>query len=200
MIKKTTLFTAFALAAVTFLISCEKDETSPKSGKVIEINASAYNAWTYFSFDEDTVVNITNYTTSTDWDIAFHRSDVRVNCGQAGPGQGGSYNMGKINFNSVTEAPADRYSLNTTINILESYTMPPVYVTAPGDTLVSKWMTITTSNTAPPTYNYSDNIYVIRTAKGKYAKIWLTNYFNKQSQSGHITMKYVYQASGSRQS
>ena len=198
MIKKTTI-ALLAFATFAFLISCEKDETTSQSGKVIEINASAYNAWTYFSFDEDTVVSITDYTTSTDWDIAFHRSDVRVNCGQAGPGQGGSYNMGKINFNSVTEAPADGYTLNTTIQILESYTMPPTYITVPGDTLVSKWMTITTSNTAPPTYNYSDNIYVIRTAKGKYAKIWLTNYFNKQSQSGHITMKYVYQANGSRQ-
>ncbi len=198
MIKKTTI-ALLAFATFAFLISCEKDETTSQSGKVIEINASAYNAWTYFSFDEDTVVSITDYTTSTNWDIAFHRSDVRVNCGQAGPGQGGSYNMGKVNFNSVTEAPADGYSLNTTIQILESYTMPPTYVTVPGDTLVSKWMTITTSNTAPPTYNYSDNIYVIRTAKGKYAKIWLTNYFNSQSQSGHITMKYAYQANGSRQ-
>lgn len=197
MIKKTTI-ALLAFATFAFLISCEKDETTSQSGKVIEINASAYNAWTYFSFDEDTVVSITDYTTSTDWDIASHRSDVRVNCGQAGPGQGGSYNMGKVNFNSVTEAPADGYSLNTTINILESYTMPPTYVTAHGDTLVSKWMTITTSNTAPPTYNYSDNIYVIRTAKGKYAKIWLTNYFNSQSQSGHITMKYAYQANGNR--
>jgi hypothetical protein len=199
MTKKTTLFTAFALATFAFLVSCEKDETSPLSGKVIEINASAYDSWTYFSFDEDTVVSIADYTNSNDWDIAFHRSDVRVNCGQAGPGQGGSYNAGKVNFSSVTEAPADGYSLNTTISILESYTMPPVYVTVPGDTLVSKWLTITTSNTAPPTYSYSDNIYVIRTAKGKYAKVWLQSYFNSQSQSGHITIKYVYQANGSRQ-
>ncbi len=198
MIKKTTI-ALLAFATFAFLISCEKDETTSQNGKVIEINASAYNAWTYFSFDEDTVVSINDYATSTDWDIAFHRSDIRVNCGQSGPGLGGSYNMGKVNFNSVTETPADGYSLNTTIQILESYTMPPTYVTVPGDTLVSKWMTITTSNTAPPTYNYSDNIYVIRTAKGKYAKIWLSNYFNSQSQSGHITMKYAYHAKGNRQ-
>jgi hypothetical protein len=197
MIKKTTIallaFTMFA-----FLISCENDETTSQSGKVIEINASAYNAWTYFSFEEDTVVSIDDYTTSTDWDIAFHRSDIRVNCGQSGPGQGGSYNAGKVNFSSITEAPADGYSLNTTIQILESYTMPPVYVTVPGDTLVSKWLKIIT-DVAPPTYEYSDNIYIIRTAKGKYAKVWLSNYFNSNAKSGYITMKYQYQTNGSRQ-
>lgn len=198
MIKKTTI-ALLAFATFAFLASCEKDETTSQSGKVIEINASAYNAWTYFSFDEDTVVSINDYTTSTDWDIAFHRSDIRVNCGQSGSGLGGSYNMGKVNFSSVVEAPADGYSLNTTINILESYTIPPVYVTVPGDTLVSKWLTITTSNTAPPSYIYNDNIYIIRTAKGKYAKIWLSNYFNSNAKSGYITMKYQYQPNGSRQ-
>ncbi len=197
MIKKITIV-LLAFATFVFLISCEKDEATSQSGKVIEINASAYNAWTYFSFEEDTVVSIDDYTTSTDWDIAFHRSDIRVNCGQSGPGQGGSYNAGKVNFNSITEAPADGYSLNTTIQILESYTMPPVYVTVPGDTLVSKWLKIITDVT-PPTYEYSDNIYIIRTANGKYAKVWLSNYFNSNAKSGYITMKYQYQPNGSRQ-
>lgn len=197
MIKKTTI-ALLVFATFAFLISCEKDETTSQSAKTITIDASAYRSWTYFSFEKDTVVSINDYTTSTDWDIAFHRSDIRVNCGQSGPGLGGSYSMGKVNFSSVAEAPAEGYSLNTTINILESYTMPPVYITVPGDTLVSKWLKIVT-DVAPPTYEYSDNIYIIRTANGKYAKIWLSNYFNSNSKSGYITMKYQYQPNGSRQ-
>lgn len=195
---KKPFIAVLAFATFSFFISCEKDETTSQSGKTITINATSYNSWKYFSFEEDTLINIDDFSTSTKWDIAFHRSDIRVNCGQSGPGLGGSYNMGKVDFNSVKEAPADGYSLNTTISILESYTMPPVYVTVPGDTLVSKWLKIIT-DVAPPTYEYSDNIYIIKTANGKYAKIWLNNYFNSEAKGGHVTMKYQYQTNGSRQ-
>lgn len=199
--KKLLLIIAVALGAMAFFASCESDDNStptPKS-KTVVIDATAYDTWTYFSFDADTIIAVSNFLTSTQWDIAFHRSDVRVNCGQSGPGNGGAFSFGKVGFESVFEAPADGYSLNTTINILESYKMPPVYITVPGDTLVSKWMTIVTSNTSAPTYLYSDNIYAIRTASGKYAKVWLKDYFNDLGKSGHITMTYKYQPSGSRE-
>lgn len=196
MIKRSAL-AILAIASLSAIISCDKDDSPTQSGKTITIDASAYSTWKYFSFEEDTVVSITDFSTSTNWDIAFHRSDIRVNSGQSGPGNGGSYDMGKVDFNSVTEAPADGYSLNTTISILESYTMPPVYVQTPGDTLVSKWLKIVT-DIVPPTYQYSDNIYIIRTAKGKYAKIWLKDYFSNDAKSGHVTMKYVFQSNGTR--
>ncbi|MBN1989877.1 MAG: HmuY family protein [Bacteroidales bacterium] len=196
MIKRSAL-AILAIASLSVFVSCDKDDTPTQAGKTITIDASAYGSWKYFSFEEDTVVSITDFSTSTSWDIAFHRSDIRVNSGLSGPGDGGSYSMGKVDFNSVTEAPADGYSLNTTISILESYTMPPVYVQTPGDTLVSKWLKIVT-DVAPPTYEYSDNIYIIRTANGKYAKIWLKEYFSKDAKSGHVTMKYVFQSNGTR--
>jgi len=199
MIKGKFLIMSVVLGAMAFFVACESDDDSSTPASEIVIDASAYDSWTYFSFDADTVVSIDNFSTSTVWDIAFHRSDIRVNCGQSGPGLGGSYCYGAIDYNSVNEAPSDGYSLNTTINILESYTMPPVYVTVPGDTLVSKWLTIVTSNTAAPTYTFSDNIYAIRTASGKYAKIWLKDYFNEQGKGGYITMKYQYQPNGSRE-
>ncbi|MGE0077969.1 MAG: HmuY family protein [Bacteroidales bacterium] len=198
MIKKTFSVLVFALGAMALLTSCDKDDSTSPEGKTITIDARSYSEWKYFSFDEDTIVPIDDFSTSMNWDIAFHRSDIRVNCGQAGLGQGGSYCVGKVDFKSVTEAPADGYSLNTTISILESYIMPPTYVTVPGDTLVSKWLTIVTSNTAPPTYVFNDNIYIIRTASGKYAKVWLKDYFDENSTGGYVQMMYSYQSDGSR--
>ncbi len=197
MTRKSILTMFVALGAMSFFTSCESDDDSPSVASEIVIDASAYDKWAYFSFEADTVVSIDDFSTSTGWDIAFHRSDIRVNCGQAGPGLGGSYSCGKVGFDSVLEAPADGYSLNTTIKILEKFVMPPVYAEVPGDTLVAKWMTLDVSNDGERTYNYSDNIYVIRTAEGKYAKIWLKNYFD-ETKSGYITMKYSYQPSGSR--
>lgn len=199
--KKNLFISMVALVSAALSISsCQKDESSvtPTVGSVVTLNASAYDKWVYFSFETGTEVAITDFANSTDWDIAFHRGDIRVNCGQSGIGQGGSYNAGKVNFASVKEAPQSGYSLNTTIQILEVYALPLVYVTVPGDTLVAKWLTVVTSNSGPPTYTFSDNIYVIRTAKGKYAKVWLKDYFNDAAKGGYITMKYAYQKDGSR--
>lgn len=199
--KKNLFVSVVALmSAAVFISSCQKDDSSvtPSVGSVVTLNASAYDKWVYFSFETGAEVAITDFKNSTDWDIAFHRGDVRVNCGAAGVGQGGSFNAGKVDFASVKEAPATGYSLNTTIKILESYTMPPVYVTVPGDTLVTKWLTVIPNTNAKPTYIPQDYIYVIRTAKGKYAKVWLKDYFNEAGTGGYITMKYAFQADGSR--
>ncbi|PIE88342.1 MAG: hypothetical protein CSA04_02390 [Bacteroidetes bacterium] len=40
-------------------------------------------------------------------------------------------------------------------------------------------------------------IFVVKTADGKYAKVWLKDYFNADGESGHVTMKYSYQPDGS---
>jgi len=201
MMKKQLIISCFALLGATvFVSSCQKDDTSitPVVGNVVTINASAFDKWTYFSFETGAEVAVANFKNSNEWDIAFHRGDIRVNCGASGIGQGGSYNAGKVPFASVTEAPVSGYSLNTTINILEVYAQPLVYVNVPGDTLVSKWITSVNSNNGPPGYLFSDDIFVIRTAKGKYAKVWLKDYYNEAALGGYITMKYAFQKDGSR--
>jgi len=207
--KKNLFISIIALVSAVLSSSCQKDDSpvtpivdssvTPTVDSSVTVNATAYDKWTYYSFETGAEVAITDFKNSTDWDIAFHRGDIRVNCGESGIGQGGSYNAGKVDLASVKEAPADGYSLNTTLSVVVSYaTMPPTYATVPADTLVSKWLTIVTSNSGPPSYTFSDNIYVIRTAKGKYAKIWLKDYFNDAAKGGYITMKYAFQKDGSR--
>ena len=200
--KKNLFISMIALvSAVLSISSCQKDDSSvtPAVGNVVTLNASAYDKWVYFSFETGAEVTITDFKNSTDWDIAFHRGDIRVNCGQSGIGQGGSYNAGKVDFASVKEAPANGYSLNTSMKIVVSYiTNPPTYSTEPADTLVSKWLTIIPNTNAKPTYTFHDYIYVVKTAKGKYAKVWLKDYFNEAGLGGYITMKYAFQKDGSR--
>ncbi|PIE87499.1 MAG: hypothetical protein CSA01_00395, partial [Bacteroidetes bacterium] len=157
-------------------------------------DARAYDKWVYFSFDKGEEVEITDFQNSMEWDIAFHRFDVRVNCGTSGPGQGGSISMGQVNFDAVKTAPTEGYSLNDSISIITeegNWTNP---VTVPGDTIVGKWLYFTGP---PPQYNITNDIYVIKTAEGKYSKIWLKDYYNDNSQSGFVTMQYFYQKDGS---
>jgi len=202
MTQKLNFLMLIILAGFLGFTSCKKEETpEPKKNELVSgtttINASAYDKWVYFSFKENKVVEISDFTNSLNWDIGFHRQNVRVNCGKSGIGQGGTYNAGKVDFSSIKEAPETGYVLNDSIKILEEFSMPPVYVKVPGDTLLAKWISITHGQSGPE-YNYSDNIYVIKTADGKYAKIWLKNYFNDESKSGYVTMKYTYQPDGSR--
>lgn len=195
-------FGLLLLGAVIFFSACEKDETEEPEQEETELvswsvtlDATAYDKWVYFSFADTQVVEINNFLTSSDWDIGFHRYDVRLNCGTSGPGQGGSYNAGQIDFESLTEAPESGYSLNDSIGIIQE-SGDWAYTNVPGDTILSSWLTFAGP---PPTYTINDNIYVIKTSDGKYAKIWLKDYYNDNSETGHVTMKYVYQPDGSRE-
>jgi len=194
--------TVMLMGIALVFTSCDKEDAlAPVNNDIITgtitIDASAYDKWVYFSFADKKEVTVTDHLTSTAWDIAFHRQDIRINCGNSGVGKGGTYNAGKVDFSSVTLAPETGYEVNTSIKILESKVMPPVYVTVPGDVLLAKWIEIVHGATGPQ-YNYSNNIYVIKTTDGKYAKIWLKDYFNNSSKSGYVTMKYNYQPDGSR--
>ncbi len=188
------------IGALLFFTSCKPDEPKPNndenaSVKTVTINAKSYSEWVYFSFSKGKVVDIENFSASMDWDIAFHRFDVRTNCGASGPGNGGTYNAGQIEFESLLVAPDEGYSLNDTISIIDEDGNWENPTNVPGDTVLATWLTF---SGPPPTYNISNNIYVVKTADGKYAKVWLKDYYNDESQTGYVTMKYFYQADGSK--
>ena len=202
--KNLLNFTTIILIALAMVFtSCDKedddDEIVNKSlvTGTVTIDAASYDKWVYFSFSDEKEITVSDFSNSTAWDIGFHRQDVRVNCGTSGIGDGGTYNAGKVDFSSIIEAPELGYALNDSINILHEFAMPFVYFTVPGDTLLAPWVNISFGQSGPE-YIYSDDIYVVKTADGKYVKIWLKDYFSDESETGHITMKYVYQPDGSR--
>ncbi|MCG8411747.1 MAG: HmuY family protein [Bacteroidales bacterium] len=196
--KPSNLFLPiFALMALA-VVACKKDDASPEKHKTIMINASSYSDWVYFSFEKDKIVQIDNFSTSLDWDLGFHRYDLRVNCGKSGKGKGGSLVSEKTDFDSILEAPTTGYSLNDSIEIYTDLSvMPPVEVKVPGDTVLAKWIT-KSFGAQGPQYKINNKMFVIKTASGKYAKIWLRDFFNNQAKAGHITMQYIYQPDGSR--
>ncbi len=195
--KKINL-SAILIAIVILLGACKKDEASTQlnpDAKTVVFDVRKYESWVYFSFEKGTEVAIDDYKNSLDWDIAFHRLNVRVNCGTAGIGKGGSINLGVVNFDDVKEAPEAGYSLNDSIKIINKPGGWLDQVVVPGDTVIAKWMHFTGP---PPKYNITNNIFVIKTASGKYAKIWLNDYYNDNSESGFVKMQYFYQEDGSR--
>jgi len=197
--KKTSLLLLTALlGSLHFFYACdENDNPILASEGQITIDASDYSTWVYFSFDEDTIIPINDFKNSRNWDLGFNRYNLRVNCGKSGPGNGGTFATGETNFANVLVAPESSYSVNDSIEVVSDISaMPPLMETVPGDTILTNWIN-RTYNDNGPVYSYSNEIFVIKTAEGKYAKIWLKDYFNDEAESGHVTMKYLYQADGS---
>lgn len=187
------------LGAVVLLSSCKKDneDFTPVNSKSFALDASAFDKWIYFSFDADTIVEVADYATSLDWDIAFHRSNVRLNCGKSGKGTGGCISLGNVSFDAVKEAPEGIYQVDTIMKLVMSNIQPMVEVDQPGNILMSKWVSMVGVGMGAPTYTVNDYVYSVRTAKGRYAKMWLNGY-TKDGKGGYITMKYTYQKDGSR--
>jgi HmuY protein len=153
------------------------------------LDARASERWTFFDFSRSSVVEI-SHQFGTDWDLAFQRHKILANGGATNPkGRGAILNLGAVAFDAVIEAPAGGYVADSIASINAE--------------------TLTTENLAiNPWYHYNflthvlrpkANVYVVRTADGKYAKMRLVSYYCDGGQaSGCFTIEYVYQGDGSR--
>jgi len=207
MLKKTLLFLLFGLITSLSFNSCTKkdDNNSVFEVKTVLITANLYDKWVYFSFDKGTTsttnYDVTDFTTKTDWDLAFHRNDVRTNSGASTTvnALGGVKDMGIVSFESVTDAPTAGYTVDASSMIVSNPNIggvPTMYTTTT-NAAFKTWLTINTA-VNPPVYTVNNNIFVVKTASGKYAKVWLKGYVNPaDSKSGYITMQYLYLSDGS---
>lgn len=186
------------------LASCKKEkEELPEQTYKTDVKSGEYTLskathkgedWIYFSFitqSEVSGIDHSNYKDLDTWDIAFNRFNVRTNSGIStnNIGQGGAYDTQSTDWASVMEAPGNNYIVDDTIQILESDTTYE-YMNSTGSVELNKWLEF---SGPPPVYTMSDHIYIVKTAKSKYAKIWLKSYHSDADESGHITFKYAYQ-------
>ncbi len=189
---------AFALAAG--FSSCDKstEEPIPGAGKEIKI-AVDFTKWNYFSFSKGDTVATASATAAadaawkdrTDWDIAFHMTDVRTNSGISGNGQGGVYYTNVADFNTVAEAPLAGYVTDTEKRILTA--MPPQYLNC-GVNSELVW-----TEKVGMGYEVTPKIFIVKTANGHYAKVYMKNIQSDpdNSMGKIITMEYFYQEDGS---
>ncbi len=217
------LFTLlFAFTAFFAFHACDDDdEPEPVVSaivKEVDIDASAYDKWVYFSFEDGELVgtsDVEEKKSGTDWDIAFHRWDVRLNCGESGSGQGGAQKMeghtAKTGWDAVVFAPETGYSTDGNISVSIGHgAQGAVYQTVPASDVITggmenpatgekpgSWMNFKHLGGGQREYEITNQIFVIKTAEGKYVKVWLKQYLNAENEGGHITMKYAYQADGS---
>jgi hypothetical protein len=140
------------------------------------IDASSSDEWRFFDFSQGSTITP---RTPLDWDLAFKRFHIIANGGAGFSGRGGIANLGEVVFESVREAPANGY----------------VESTARADSAnaaTAHWYKYSfTSHLLKP----KPDVWVVRTADGRYARMRILSYYCPGAQPGCITFEYVYQGS-----
>jgi hypothetical protein len=180
----------------------------PRDGLFV-YDCSSYTDWHFFSFDAGGIIGKCDAADSThcdawrrrtDWDLAFHRQNLKTNSGASGMGQGGilKYSQETFDFDAVTEAPEDGYLTDVPDSVIYDMSQMAAgkigYVPAGLAQPVKEWATLTDMMNG--IWTYAQTVFVVRTARGKYAKIYLKNFKSDIGVSGTVTMQYVYQSDG----
>ena len=145
-----------------------------------------YNQFAFYDLRDSTIVLHSDAesradSTSTEWDIAFRSTDVIVNGGSNGPGEGAAY-MAESAFQEVTEVATDSLA-NDSVEDWYTYNANGNHIVrpTPGRTIV------------------------VRTADGEsYAKIRILSYYEgapdnpaeSDAESRYYTFEYVIQDDG----
>lgn len=151
----------------------------------ITVDARAREKWQYVRFSAGGVVAVAG-SVLPDWDVAFRRFQVVTNSGATNPaGLAGARDMGPIPFESVDEAPGEGYLMDEKA----------------GDRVQTENATLKRWYE----YDYAmhrlkpkPNVYVIRTADGRYAKIQVLSYYGPQKEAGWVTIRFAVSGQGSR--
>jgi HmuY protein len=84
------------LGLVFSVAACESESTGPGVEAIegeLTVDASSQSAFTYVNLETGQVVSVTDPSTSTDWQLAFRRFEVRLNGGVSGPGSVVGFNL-----------------------------------------------------------------------------------------------------------
>jgi hypothetical protein len=187
-----------AITVALLIASCKKDnENSAARSGTFEVNSTSSTTWKYFSFAKNDTINVADPLTSNDWDLAFQRYRIKTNGGESGHGLGmaaNSYKKGQSGFDALITVPDTTTFVNDasiSIAVQQGYA---TYVVNPA---LYTWFSIQLATQGTQIVP-SDYVYIVKTADGKYAKVWFKSYYNALNQSGYVTFEYKYQADGSK--
>ena len=190
--KNKSLF-LLGLILLTFS-SCEKeDEPELKETKaVIDVSQHFFN-WIYFSFSENDTVTVPDFKNDLNWDLGIRYIHFRTNGGASGSGQGGVYDLGEIDFETVdiSHIANATFIEDDSISVVKVMSNPPVWEKIPGNIPLEN---VFLTPAGPPPYTYAPNnhVYVIKTAKGKHAKFMATTFFNDSAEEGHVHFNFEF--------
>ena len=119
--------------------------------------------------------------TSFDWDIAFHKYDIRTNGGSA-------IKTDKKVLSAVVELPVTGLVMDVDGSVMVDMSQMMEdfvgYQYCPLNKTLCSWVTKTLTGTMPPaTYAVNPEVFIVKTKAGKYAKIKFTDHTNEKDQA-----------------
>ncbi len=130
------------------------------------VDASSAESWTFVKAGAGVV---TASESSSDWDLAFRRTQLRTNSGVSGSGFGGARLATSADFAAIDSAPTVGFVTDTQLPIPG----PTPGATFPGNAVLSDWYDYdsTTHQVSP-----KNVVFLVRTAGGGYAKLRILAY------------------------
>lgn len=223
-VNKFTLFMLSLLIVTGITAQSTTFKYSLYGGKVNimgdELDIPDLGHWHYFSFETGTVIGKSEavlenvnpgntgsekideeWAARTDWDIAFHSTDIRTNRGSAIKiaDSKTEENLNAV-FANLTKAPEDGYMADETLSgtfIFAMQSMPPLrtaQLSACGAT--HGWATFGMGAT-----DTNPTVVVFKTATGKYIKAYLKKFYGEGTEEspavGDLEMVYEIFSNGS---
>ena len=189
---------SFLLVIIGLFIGCKNEDPNPEiQSQIFEINSTGSTTWKYFSFSKNDTVTVSDPHSSIDWDLAFQRYRIKTNGGESGNGMGSaanSYKKGQAGFDALKLVP-DTTTFVTDESI--EIAVQQGYATYIVNPRLYTWFKIEMATQGTQIVP-SDYIYIIKTAEGKYAKVWFKSYYSATNVSGYVTFQYKYQPDGSK--
>ena len=209
--KVKSLFTTL-LVGLFALTSCSKDEKEEKksSGVKQEKNLNArQEKWVYYSFEKNAIVEVADPQNSLDWDIAFFAYYVKLNGGASGKGKAGVAKVATDDFSAAIATLPIEYiqdvkgtmSYGSYPNLTEKEDTFSAFLSGGFDTKTG-YVSLNPKNMQssggkwPSVYAPTKFVYVIRTAKGAYAKFQVTDFYNDKVQANCPSFQYILSEDG----
>ena len=130
--------------------------------------------------------------TSFDWDIAFHRYDIKTNGGAA-------VMLQTTDLESVTSASVTGESFTSDVDGEVMVDMSGMmsgfvgYQPTKINEVLAKWVTATPTGSMPPySYEINGKVFVVKTASGEYAKLRFTDMSDATGKNEAATFDYEF--------
>ena len=211
---KVKLFLAALVTGIFTLTSCSKDSNKEEEKKPANVkqekNLNArQEKWVYYSFEKNAIVEVADPQNSLDWDIAFFAYFAKLNGGASGKGKAGVAKVAGDDFSAPIATLPSEYiqdvkgimSYGSYPNLTEKEDTFSAFLSGGFDTKTG-FVSLNPNNRQssggkwPSVYAPTKFVYVIRTAKGAYAKFQVTDFYNDKVQANCPSFQYILSEDG----
>ena len=211
---KVKLFLATLVTGIFTLTSCSKDSNKEEEKKPANVkqekNLNArQEKWVYYSFEKNAIVEVADPQNSLDWDIAFFAYYAKLNGGASGKGKAGVAKVAGDDFSAPIATLPSEYiqdvkgtmSYGNYPNLTEKEDTFSAFLSGGFDTKTG-YVSLNPKNMQssggkwPSVYAPTKFVYVIRTAKGAYAKFQVTDFYNERTQANYPSFQYILSEDG----